>query len=318
WQPELGALSPVSQADQDLDEKLRKDIGAPDVRYLVVVKGKTLEDTLQAAEKITPRLDALVEEGQLAAYESPTRYLPSQATQRMRMASLPSAAQLQTRLKQAVHELPLQASVLAPFVSSVDAMARIHADEPALEQRLLTRKDLNGTSMAMATDALLIEQTDATTALLPLTAGADHLIDAARMRTELAQTGVERAYFIDLKVETGKLYNGYLHEAIWLALCGMLAMTIMLGFTIRSVKGLAHITLPATVAVLGGAAFFAAIGERMTILHLRGLLLIVAVGSNYALFSAQSPTDEDGIVGTDSDDQQQADQVQYGHALAAV
>ncbi|GGC07351.1 membrane protein [Oxalicibacterium flavum] len=294
WQAELGALSPVSQADKDLDEKLRKDIGAPDVRYLVVVKGKSLEDVLQAAEKVAPRLDTLVEEGQLAAYETPTRYLPSRAAQRVRLASLPSAEQLQARLGQAVQDLPVQTSVLAPFVSSVDALARVNADEQTREQRLLTRKDLAGTSMAMATDALLIEQKDVATALLPLTANAEHVIDAERMRAELARSGVERVYFIDLKAETDKLYNGYMHEAVLLALYGMLAMTIMLGFTIRSAAGLARVMIPLVIAVLSVAAFFAATGERMTILHLVGLLLIVAVGSNYALFFAQPPKDEHG------------------------
>src|SRR5690606_29493949 len=195
---------------------------------------------------------------------------------------------------QAVQDLPVQTSVLAPFVSSVDALVRVNADEQTREQRLLTRKDLTGTSMAMATDALLIEQKDGATALLPLTANAEHVIDAERMRAELARSGVERVYFIDLKAETDKLYNGYMHEAVLLALCGMLAMTVMLGFTIRSAAGLARVMIPLVVAVLSVAAFFAATGERMTILHLVGLLLIVAVGSNYALFFAQPPKDEHG------------------------
>ncbi len=37
WSQELSALSPVPKANQDLDERLRADVGAPDVRYLIVV-----------------------------------------------------------------------------------------------------------------------------------------------------------------------------------------------------------------------------------------------------------------------------------------
>ncbi|WP_293776259.1 MMPL family transporter [uncultured Oxalicibacterium sp.] len=290
WQPELGALSPVSQRDKDLDEKLRKDIGAPDVRYLVVVKGKTLEDALQASEKVAVRLDGLVEQGQLAAFESPTRYLPSQATQKARLASLPDAATLDQRVKQAVTGLPFQASVLQPFVTAVDTLAATASKPDTLQARLLSRKDLTGTSMALATDSLLIEQPDETTALLPLTANADHVIDAALMRSELEKSGVKEAYFIDLKVETDKLYSGYMREAVLLALCGLAAMTVLLGFSIRSLGGLARVMVPLITAVLSVAAFFMLTGERMTILHLVGLLLIVAVGSNYALFFAQPPT----------------------------
>ena len=38
WSDDLSNLSPVSRADQLLDYQLRRDIGAPDVSYLVVVK----------------------------------------------------------------------------------------------------------------------------------------------------------------------------------------------------------------------------------------------------------------------------------------
>lgn len=291
WQPELGALSPVSQEDKDLDEKLRKDIGAPDVRYLVVVKGKTLEDALQASEKVAARLDGMVEQGQLATFESPNRYLPSQATQKARLASLPNATDLKQRVQQAVAGLPFQASVLAPFISSVDALTQTASQPDSLQARLLSRKDLVGTSMALATDSLLIEQDGETTALLPLTANADdHLIDAALMRSELEKSGVKEAYFIDMSIETNKLYSGYMREAVLLALCGLAAMTVLLGFSIRSASGLARVMVPLITAVLSVAAFFMLTGERMTILHLVGLLLIVAVGSNYALFFAQPPT----------------------------
>jgi len=41
---------------------------------------------------------------------------------------------------------------------------------------------------------------------------------------------------------------------------------------------------PLALAVLAVAALLVALGARLTILHLVGMLLIVAVGSNYALF----------------------------------
>jgi len=42
WNRELAALSPISMADQDFDAKLRGDLGAADVRELVIVSGPTL------------------------------------------------------------------------------------------------------------------------------------------------------------------------------------------------------------------------------------------------------------------------------------
>ena len=290
WEPELSALSPVSKADQDLDEKLRKEVGAPDVRYLVVVKENNLEEVLQSTEKVSAQLDVMVDTGTLAAFETPSRYLPSLATQRARLAALPQADVLQQRVNQAVDGLPFQARLLAPFVSSVGELAKIATQPEALKARLLTRQNLVGTSMALATDSLLIERNDETSALIPLTAAGNQPLDTALIRQALQQSGVQHAYFIDLKTETGKLYSGYMQEAVMLALCGLFAMTVLLGFNLRSLTALARVMVPLITAVLSVAAILALTGQRMTILHLIGLLLIVAVGSNYALFFAQPPT----------------------------
>ena len=61
WNPELSALSPVSAADQALDRTLRADLGAPDVRYLVVVSDTDQESVLRAAERVGERLERLVD-----------------------------------------------------------------------------------------------------------------------------------------------------------------------------------------------------------------------------------------------------------------
>jgi predicted exporter len=46
----------------------------------------------------------------------------------------------------------------------------------------------------------------------------------------------------------------------------------------------ARVVAPLALSVLTVAAAFAALGHALTILHVVGMLLIVAVGSNYALF----------------------------------
>ncbi|MBK5204139.1 MAG: MMPL family transporter, partial [Polaromonas sp.] len=78
----ISSLSPVSQADVALDESLRADMGAPDVRYLVVVTGTSRESVLGSSEQVSTLLQTQVEQGELARFESPSRYLPSMATQR--------------------------------------------------------------------------------------------------------------------------------------------------------------------------------------------------------------------------------------------
>ena len=142
WSRELTALSPIPAADQALDERLRADAGAPDVRFMVVVPAATPEDALAAADLVGARLAPLVEAGVIGGFESAARYLPARALQRARQGSLPPTALLRGRLEAALAGLPVSAARLEPFVRDVEA-ARTAA--------LLTPATLAGTSFAPRT-----------------------------------------------------------------------------------------------------------------------------------------------------------------------
>jgi predicted exporter len=273
WNDKIASLSPVSQAEVELDTRLRADMGAPDVRYLVVVSGANQESVLRASERVSTLLQTHVEQGRLAGFESPSRYLPSTATQRARQASLSPRPILETRLAQAVQGLPVRAQLFTPFLADTDA---------ARSQPLLQASDLQQTSMAMAVDALLIQQHGQWRALLPLTAPEGGDIDADSIRAALsAMPGV---LFVDMKAESDRLYSGYLHEAIVLSLGGLVAIIVLLLVVFRSPMRVLRIIAPLAAAVMTVTAGLSLFGQQMIILHLVGLLLVAAVGSNYALF----------------------------------
>lgn len=271
----ISSLSPVSQADVALDESLRADMGAPDVRYVVVVSGSSREAVLQTAEQVSGVLQTQVDKGQIASFQSPSRYLPSLATQRARQASLPPPELLQTRLSQAVQGLPVRAQVFAPFLADVAA---------ARGQPPLQPADLEKTSMAMALDALLIGKENRWSALLPLTAPKGASIQASDIRAALAATALPGVLFVDMKTESDRLYSGYLHEAITLSLGGLAVIVALLLVVFRSPARVLRTIAPLAAAVVTVTAGLALLGQQLIILHLIGLLLVVAVGSNYALF----------------------------------
>lgn len=277
WNAELASLSPVSAQDQATDARLRADMGAPDVRYMAVVSGTDREAVLQSAEKVSEQLQPLVEKGVLAGFESPSRYLPSVATQKARQESLP-AADLEKRLRAAVNDLPVRAEVLAPFL----------ADVAAAKTRVpLQRADLDNTSLALAVDSLLFQRGSTWNAVLPLAAPSD--AQASGLATEpvraaIAAAGQENALFVDLKAESDNLYASYLQQALLLSLAGLAGIVVLLSLSLRSPRQVVRVLLPLIAAVLTVVALLALSGQRLTILHLIGLLLIVAVGSNYALF----------------------------------
>ncbi|NMG35499.1 MMPL family transporter [Azoarcus sp. TTM-91] len=292
WNSELLALSPVPAAALELDLRLRAEMGAPDSRYLVVVNGADADAALRAAERLAPTLDALREQGVLDGWDSPARYLPSLATQQARLAAIPDRTELERRLNVAATGLPLSASRLTPFLDEAEA---------ARNRPPLTRAGMEGTSLSMAVDAMLLSTGHGARALLPLRAPAanGHVVDAAKVRTALAQAGMAQAelaqagepLFLDLKHESDALYAGYLDEAIKLSLGGAAAVVLILLLFQRSPRQVWRACAPLVAAVLVVCAGLALAGEQLILLHLVGMLLIVAVGSNYTLFFAA----EDGL-----------------------
>jgi predicted exporter len=282
---DLAALSPVPAAERDFAEQLSADLGAPDVRYMVLTSARQPEAALAAAESLGQRLRPLVDTGVIAGFDSASRYLPSEALQRARQQSLPPAPQLQTRLGEALVGLPVSEAVLQPVLAEV---------EQARTAPLLRRADLEGTSFAAAVDALLVPTSGGYSALLPIAAaGSVDLSDeaAARVRQAIG-AGNEHGVLLDLKGETNRLYLGYLKQAIELSLLGFAAIVLLLGAMLRSAVRVMRVLAPLALAVIAVAGLLIASGHSLTILHLVGMLLIVAVGSNYALFfdrSAQAP-----------------------------
>jgi predicted exporter len=276
WNRELSALSPISTEEQNYDAKLRADLGAADVRDLVIVSGPDVESILRGAERAARALQSLVDGKIIGGFENPAAYLPSMATQESRRSSLPSAADLRANLSQAVQGLPLRADRLQPFLEDIEATR--HA-------ALVTPRDLAGTSMSAGFDALMLHQKDQWSALLPLrSAVAGGTIDVRQVVAALKDSGVDEAQVLDLKQESDALYGNYLAEAIHFSLAGFLALTALLLIALRSPLRVARVLAPLVLAVLTVAAGLAIAGVRLSILHLVGMLLIVAVGSNYALF----------------------------------
>jgi predicted exporter len=276
WNRDLAALSPISIEEQNLDAKLRADLGAADVPDLVVVSGPDLESILRGAERTARALQPLVDAGVIGGFESPANYLPSLATQEARRSSLPDAAELRANLRQATLGLPIRSDRLLPFLE--DAETTRHAP-------LVAARDLAGTSLNAGFEALILHQKDRWNAMLPLrgpASGKD--IDLSRVAAALEAGAVHEALALNLKQQSDALYAGYLGQAIRFSLTGLLALTALLLIALRSPPRVARVLAPLLLAVLTVAAALALSGVQLTILHLVGLLLIVAVGSNYALF----------------------------------
>jgi predicted exporter len=273
WNTRLSALSPIPAASLALDEQLRGQLGGSDGGDLVAVSADDQDAALAAAEALAPRLQDLVGQGVISGYDSPARLLPSQATQLARRAALPPPATLQQRLQVAVAGLPVNAGVFSPFLHDVEAARRAPP---------LRREDYAHTPIALALDGMLLRGADGRwNALLPLHPPTGNEIDVGRVEARLAGSG---AHYINLASLSSHLYDSYLHTAIWLSLAGLGAIALLLLVALRSPLRAARVLMPLLAAVVVVAAGLLLLGVQLTLLHLVGMMLIVAVGSNYALF----------------------------------
>lgn len=279
WNQELTSLNPIPREDRDNDAQLRAALGASDARHVVAVRGETMDAALEAAERVGARLEPLVADGRLGGYDSPARMLPGAATQRARLASLPDEATLRTNLALALKGLPLRAERLEPFVKDVQA---------ARSGGLLTREALAGTAMEQALDGLLFRSSaggwTALIGLRPPAGGTTARADIGAVREAVAASGVRGALVMDVKAEVDRLYAGYFDRALAMSAVGLAVIVALLFGALRTPARVARVMAPIVAGVLVVAAMHAALGARLSLLHLVGLLLVVAVGSNYALF----------------------------------
>jgi predicted exporter len=271
WENELASLSPVPKADQELDRDLRHDIGAPDVRHVIIVTAPSREAALGRAEAIGWRLKPLASEGILSGFDSPDRYLPSVAAQRARQQALPDGPDLRANLAAALDGLPFRPDSFGPFVSDVEA---------AKAQPPLTRESLRGTSLALKLDSALFKQGTAWQALMSLRG----VSDPERLERAVSGWNEQGVTLVDLKRESDQLLLLYRSEALHLALFGALAIVALLAVALRSARRLASVIAPLAAAVAVAAAVLVLVDGRLSIFNVFGLLLVVAVGSNYCLF----------------------------------
>lgn len=271
WEDDLTSLSPISPADQRLDRSLRSDLGAPDVRYLIIATLPDEQKALATSEYLSGILEDLVRKNQISGFDAPSRYLPSISTQRARQESLPDPDTLRAHLATALEGLPFQPDLFEPFIADATA-ARVRP--------LLDHSQLQGSSLALKLDSLLFQRNGAWTILLSLRG----VSDASAVASEIAQLAEPRVMFVDLKAESDRLLELYRREALMLAVIGSIVIVVLLAVSLRSFRRVGLIVAPLAAAIILTTALLTVGDQRLSIFSLVGLLLSVAVGSNYCIF----------------------------------
>ncbi|HEY0822809.1 MAG TPA: transporter, partial [Ramlibacter sp.] len=117
---------------------------------------------------------------------------------------------------------------------------------------------------------------------LSLQAPAGDAPPLAEIRRAIAD--LPQARLVRIQPELDGIYAGYLRQALWQALAGAVAVIALLAWHLRSLPRLARVLAPLAASVVLVLAGLTLWGGALGVLHLVGLLLVAAIGSNYALF----------------------------------
>ncbi len=271
WQDGLSSMSPLPPALVQQDIALRREIGAPDVRHLLLARGPDREAALAEAAQATPLLEALVANKAISGFDTPARWQPPVSVQRARQAALPDGPTLAANLAAAVAGSAFRAEIFAPFL---EAVAKAKDAAP------LTERDFAGTGIGLRADTLLVHGNGFWAAMLPL----QGVEDPAVLAKLVASAAVPGLILLDLRAEQDALMATFRQEAVTLSASGAVAILLLLAASLRRFRRVLAVVMPLAAAVICTAAVLLADGRHLSIFHLLGLLLVVAVGSNYCLF----------------------------------
>jgi predicted exporter len=281
WETELASLSPVSEAKKQLDRLLREELGAPDVRDLLVIEGQTEEDVLKYSESVDAALARLRTSGAIAGYDLISHYLPSRRTQQERRSHLPERPALMRNLDQALKGLPFTPGLFTPFIAAVES-ARMQAP--------LERSVFQDTVIGARIASLLFQQEETWKAVVPLRGVAD--------RKQLAESvegwDLPAVTYVDLKDESNRLMTAYRDRTFTIVVCGLLAIGVVLAVGLQSIRLLWPIVSPIMTALVAVVAVVNLAGEPLSLFHIATFLLIIGLGLDYALFFNRPEENEEG------------------------
>ncbi len=287
WSNDIAALNPVSAQAQEVDSVMRQALGGPDVNNVVIVRAdQPGQSVLAATDAVSAALRAMADRGEFRSIKTVSDLLPPRALQQQRQQALPTAAQLQARIASVQPETGLPARALKQFIDDVSQ---------ARDRPVVTANDYADTRLAGTLDSLLTTVDDRQTAIITLETDPQKPVSATAIQAGLQAAlkenpALANAAFdtLNLKARTDELYAGYIRDAVNLSLAGAAAIVLLLLLTLRDWRALIRVIVPIAGAISVIVAGFALSGTAMHLLHLVGLLMVAAIGSNYALVLASA------------------------------
>jgi len=270
WQNDLAALTPAPPELLVREGELRSALGAPDVRYLLVLEAADADGVLQLGERIAAPMQGWITEHLVDDVELPSRYLPSLGVQRARQQNLPDRATLAAALADALADLPFDAALFKPFLDDVDKARSL---APLSPQQFMQ------SPFGARLQAMLVQRSAQWYGLATLSG----VREAQQLDLRVQALG-GHVRLLDLKASSEALivqYRARILLALGVALL-LLAATVAVAF--RNLARAWHVIAPMSLATLLALAVLRMGGVSLSLFHLVALTLAAGLGLHYALF----------------------------------
>lgn len=269
WEDSLSSLSPLP-ADRLLqDHQLRSALGAADTQYQLVLHDRDLDSLLRRNEQLESQLAEAKSAGALEGWQSVSALLPSRELQRLRQDRIPEQVELERRLDAAAKSLPFHEHAFDPFLA---------AAERARMAQALTPADYRDTPFAAWLDAHLFQVDDVWVSLTYL---VNPVPAALGKRVESWEP---RPVWADISQASDGILRKFRDDAIRAVSIAAVLMVGLLLLDRHRPRRILWLALTVAAALAVTITCVTLMHEKLTVIHLIGLLLVFGLGLDYALF----------------------------------
>lgn len=276
WENDLGALTPVPRPLIERDIAMRQALGAPDIRYLLVIEGPTAESVLTTAEAIDSTLSGLIERGAVDGFDHAARYLPSVATQERRQNRLPPPVELKAALDAAVASSPFRSNAFSAFLQDVEFARTLPVLRPP---------DLAATPLEARVGSLLLERDGHWTGLVTLSGVKE---PGALSDLALHHDGIT---LLDLKRASEGLVSHQRERILWCLGLSALLLVVVVRIALGAGRRMRRVLAPMALTTLIVLAILRLTGVPLNLFHIISLVLAAGLGLDYALFFERAADD---------------------------
>jgi len=261
----------------------RKVLGQNRAVQFFVIEGKNSQEILEKEEILTAKLDGLISEKKLSAYQATSQIVPSVKKQKENL-ELVKLELINLHLKQQAQAIGLNAKEVKEIKSSLNQAPKfLTVDEVFENQTLKILKPLWIGAIANGNFASIIT--------------LDNVTDAALLKNfNDEKTGI---YLLDKVEDISNIFKDYRRIALFMLLAVNVVIALLLIYRYGFVNSLFVFFPP----VLAGSLTFAIMGfinYPVNLFNILALFLVLGVGIDYAIFYAEdketSPTTSLAVV----------------------